>query len=718
MNKKEPTRMPGLNRFGLASALMILASLVFGSAASCFPSKNRTSVIIISVDTLRADHLGCYGYDRLQTSAIDSLASGGTLFTQASAQAPLTLPSHVSLLTSTYPFSNGIEDNGEILAPKAVTLASVLKSHGYSTAAFIGGFALDQRFGLDQGFDLYDSPFDLSGAKEADPSDLKRPAEEVTSSAEAWLDKNSEKPYFLLLHLYDLHTPYQLPVQKVGDVGSGGYDMELQYVDDSLSQFLDFLRERGLFDKTLIVFLADHGESLGEHGEETHGYFIYQSTLHVPLIIHWPAGTARLSPRVNEPTSLLDVAPTVLQVLGLPIPPRFQGRSQLEIEHSSSPQVLSGQYSESLYAHNHYNCSPLRSYRSGSYKYIDAPKPELYDLDHDPQELNNLNRQRRSISISIHARLQSLLAKYPATQSSSPRILSSKTAEQLRALGYIEGNRARGTGSNSGVDPKDRIVQYEETHRAITMAYSGKVKESVSLLEDVLLTAPDLSDARNILGLLQQKLGLNEQAAKNFIKVLREDPSNALAHYNLAVSYFNLSQLEDAIKEIDAVLAIATDSGHAIEQVTTPAEELRGTIFLQQKDYVRARAQFQHLLTFAPRDFVAQYNLGWLAGLDGNLEEGIQHLQMAVNIEPDNSDAHSALGTIYLHQDNLTQAHNQFLEAERLNPDSASAHYNLGVVLARENNSKEAVSEFRQALKVNPGFSQAREALDKMEVAK
>ena len=711
--KKLSTWKIAFGRHLLPSCLAVVLQLVFSSAAFGLAGNSRTPVILISVDTLRADHLSCYGYDRIQTSAIDSLAKGGTLFSAVNSQVPLTLPSHVSLLTSTYPFANGVEDNGEVLAPRAITLATVLKAQGYSTGAFIGGFALDRRFGLDQGFDVYDSPFDLSRQTGVDPSDLKRPGEEVTNSAEEWVDKNAAEPFFLLLHLYDLHTPYHLPAQAQARFGKDGYDTELRYVDDNLAQFFDFLRKKGLFDKALIVFLSDHGEGLGDHGEATHGYFIYQSTLHVPLIIHWPEGKTPLPARVNEPVGLLDVAPTILEFLGFSPPSHFQGTSQLYLV-SQAPVAQGAVYSESLYAHNHYACSPLRSLRNGRFKYIDAPKPELYDLDRDPREITNLYRNRRALGISFHERLQSLMARNPAMHGLSSEAVSPQAAEQLRALGYMAGSSTSRPDSHSGADPKDRIIQYEETHRAITLAYSGNLKEAVALLEDVLAKTPDLPDARNILGLFQQKLGLHEEAARNFREVLREDPSNVLAHYNLAVSYFNLNRSDSSIKEIDALRAIASDSGRAYEQVTTPAEELLGTIWLQQKDFPRARAQFEHLLTVVPRDFVAQYNLGWLAGLQGDLAGGIQHLEIAVDVEPDNAEAHSALGALYLRQENLPAAHNQFLEATRLAPASASAHYNLGAVLARQDNNRDASSEFRKALQLDPDFHQAREALNRL----
>ena len=258
------------------------------------------------------------------TTNIDRIAAGGTIFLQVNSQVPLTLPSHVSMLTSTYPFANGVEDNGEQLAPNAVTLARVLKSQGYRTAAFVGGFVLDRRFGLDQGFDVYDGPSNPRQQPGKDPGDIKRFGEEVTQAATQWLEQNADHPFFLFVHLYDLHTPYKLPPseQRRGLGTMANLAMWMRYWENfgTPSSSVAFM------ERALVVFTADHGESLREHGESTHGYFVYQSTLRVPLIIHWPKQSSSFAARVDEPVSLLDVAPTVLQIAGFARPAEFQGR--------------------------------------------------------------------------------------------------------------------------------------------------------------------------------------------------------------------------------------------------------------------------------------------------------------------------------------------------------------------------------------------------------
>src|SRR5260370_22078155 len=303
----------------------LLAALV------CQTGYGQTPVILISVDTLRADHLSSYQAGRRPTPHIDALAKNGTLFSQVGSPFPLTLPAHAALFTSTYPFANGVEDNGIPLQPGAVTLATVLKKAGYRTAAFVGSFVLDRRFGLSQGFDVYDGPIDLHNKTNTGPVERKRPGAQVAEAAMRWIERNSSTPFFLFLHLYDLHLPYDLPQDPSLRHGETGYTAELAYEDRVLGDFLAFLEHRQLLEKALIVFTSDHGEGLGEHGESTHGYFIYQSTLHVPLIIHWPSGFKRFShDRVDEAASLLDVAPTILDAIGLPRPGAMRGRSLIK----------------------------------------------------------------------------------------------------------------------------------------------------------------------------------------------------------------------------------------------------------------------------------------------------------------------------------------------------------------------------------------------------
>jgi choline-sulfatase len=665
------------------------------------------SVILISVDTLRADRLSSYGYQGHTTPNIDEIAKGGTLFWAIASQVPLTLPSHTSLLTSTYPFSNGVEDNGEEVPANSVTLARVLKFHGYHTAAFVGGFVLDRRFGLNQGFDFYDSPFDLHKEGGTDVGDIKRLGSEVVDSAIKWIQGNPEGPFFVFIHLYDLHSPYNVPQPYRARFGTG-YEAELRYVDVEIGHLWNFLTRNGLLKNTLVVFTADHGEGLGQHGESTHGYFIYQSTLWVPLIFHWPTESKRSFPsRVNVPAGLIDVAPTILQFAGIATPPHFQGKSLFGWIYSEKPQTDREVYSESLYAHYHFGCSGLQSLRIGRYKYTDAPKPEFYDLEQDPGELHNLSSQKRSLALAYRERLLALVSKFKRRHTVSTSALSPEAIARLSSLGYIAVSSPHSAPIAGGADPKDRIRAYEEYGHAIELAASGHFHQSNALLERLLAEYPHLIDLRTSLGWNNQKMGDHIAALKQFNIVLKEDPLNVIAHFDLGVSYFKLGQLQDSIKELQATLAIAP--------YYTQAENLLGTILLHEGKYEEAAEHFHHILKVAPNDYSANYDLGALAILGHQWDQAHQYLRVAVSVEPNNPAAHNTMGSYYLQLGDLPKAQQEFAQAIQIDPEFARAHYNFGLVLLKQKQNERASSEFRRALSIDPNLQLARDALNQVK---
>lgn len=621
----------------IASLTVVLASVFAGAslapAASRAPAGARTPVILISVDTLRADHLSCYGYKALRTPHIDSLAQGGTIFSEISSQVPITLPSHVSMFTSSYPFMTGIEENGEILPPGAVTLASVLKGRGYHTAAFIGGYFLERRFGLDQGFDVYDSPFDSRPLGRA--VDLKRSAAEVTASARMWLEAHSTQPFFVFVHLFDLHMPYDPPKRFESLAPKSEYDAELAYVDDALGKFFRFLSEKKIYQRSLVVLLADHGESLGEHGERTHGYFVYQSTLHVPLIIHWPAKrpgpTAGRSAgmlaqpsypeRVDWAAGLIDVAPTVLQELGIPAPVSFAGHSLTETlptGAAASHEV----YSESVYAHDKFGWAPLGSLRVGDYQYIEAPKPELYNLRHDSSELHNL--YSAPLAASYRERLNALRARYRAQNRHAGSGLRPDVLESLGSLGYVAVSSSH--GADDSVDPKDHLTEYIQYLEAIRLAQTGKLRESVAIFEEI----------------------------------LGEDPGNVPSHYELARSEAALGRYYDAVSQLKSALAF--DPGNV------PAEELLGKLWLQLGQEGRAEAEFQHLLSLTHGDYTAEYGLGLIAASQRKFDVAIRDFRAALVQDPKSAVAHYQLGLVLEVEGRKQEAVQEFREALERDP--------------------------------------------------
>jgi arylsulfatase A-like enzyme/Tfp pilus assembly protein PilF len=616
-----------------------LAAALFAPLACAQPS---TSVILISVDTLRADHLSCYEAHRRPTPNIDALAKHGTVFTQISSPFPLTLPSHTVLFTSTYPFANGVEDNGVPFQSKAVTLASVLKSGGYKTAAFVASFVLDRRFGLNRGFDLYDGPIEVHNVTTA-PMERKRSGAQVADAALRWLDRNSSSPFFLFLHLYDLHLPYDLPPDPNLRRGETGYNAELAYDDRVLGNFFAALNSRKLLDKALIVFTSDHGEGLGDHGESTHGYFIYQSTLRVPLIMHWPAGFNRaLSGRVDEPASLLDVAPTILDAVGIPRPAAMRGRSLFS---AGQDRPI---YSESLYARNHFGCAPLRSLRVGRYKYIQAPKPELYDLTTDPNESRNLYDQQRSRADELGHQIDALRANAATTRHAAPR---SDSVEALRSLGYLAGP-AKSTGANSKIDPKDRIGDFEAYLRALDISSAGKLSQAGAPLTKLRDKLRDVPEIRVSLRLNEQRAGNYASAANEFKAALQQAPSDAQAHFELGFCFFHMGRQDEAIPQFKAALAV--------EPWYTRADEALAEIYTRKQDYPQARTYLNQLLSTDPNSYTAHYNLGIFAALEQNWGDAERHMLLALHADPRSTEAHDALGKIYQQEGKSDKAAEQF----------------------------------------------------------
>jgi choline-sulfatase len=659
--------------------------------------ETRPNIILISVDTLRADRLRANSPSAEATPNIDKLLDGGTSFSQETSMVPLTLPSHVSTLTSTYPFVTGVEDNGDRLAPGAVTLAGTLRSHGYHTAAFLGSFVLDRRFGLDQGFDTYDSPSASLNSDSSDPGDIKRKGEAVAEAGEMWLNTHADRPFFLFLHIYDLHTPYNLTAAEEAKYGKG-YDGELRYIDHVIGDVWDYLAAHDLVDKSLIVFTSDHGEGLGDHGEITHGFFIYQSTLHVPLIIHWPAGRALMPERVDTPATLLDLSPTILDAVRLAVPQAMQGKSLLAAAGSRRDI-----FSESLYPRKHFGTSALASLRSGHYKYIEAPRPEFYDLAQDPGELTNLYAGRASIASAYRERLTQLRQIYKPRAQGAQNALSPEAIERLHALGYLTGSNSAPSPATSAVDPKDRIANYEEYGRAISLATLGQLEEANSALKAILARNQGLSDVRLTLGLNQQRMGKDAEAIDQFRAVLAVDPASAIAHFDVGLSYYNLRQYDKADKELNVALAITP--GYA------KAELLLARTLAQKGEYDQAAAEFNHILEQTPDSYGAHDGLGTLAAMRGDWNESEKQLKAALSIEPAAAETHNTLGNVYLRKGEMTLARSEFEESVRLKPNYAAAHYNLGMTLVALKELEGARSEFEKALSADPNYLPARDAL-------
>lgn len=545
--------------------------------------QSSPTVILISVDTLRADRLGVYGYRRAHTPNIDSLAAHGTVFRNVSAQVPLTLPSHFSLFTSTYPFANRVEENAQPVSSGGVTLASVLRAQGYRTAAFIGAVYLERELGIDHGFDFYDSPFHFEafsaisgsmfyGDRNGNPlrGRDRRDGALVTRAALQWLSASRDKPAFAFVHLFDLHQPYRLPPAEAGGEAVAPYDAELAYVDRVVGSFCQALIRSGRWDRSLVILLSDHGESLGEHGEDTHGYFIYQSTLHVPLIVHWPSGAPHDAPSADSPAGLVDVAPTILDFLHLPAPPSFVGRSLLQAPTPGNPAPV---YAESAYSHDAFGWSELRSLRLGKYKYIAAPHPELYNLEEDPNERHNLVARQPVEARSLERQLAKLLASQTSRPPVSLGMVLPEKVAALESLGYL-GRGPGGPRAAAGPDPKDRLAEYKLYERAQDEILSGRTGSGMAILRQLLARDPKNTLARRDLGVACNAEASYGEARANLQQVLAVAPTDFVAHFELGLADEHLGIFSEALEHLRTACGMAPHSDGCLRELNAVQEKM------------------------------------------------------------------------------------------------------------------------------------------------
>jgi len=423
-------------------------------------SRADLNLLVITLDTTRADAIGAYG-GRAVTPTLDQLAGSGVLFEQTSTVAPLTLPAHSSLFTALYPPRHQVHENGDIpLADRFVTLAERLSARGFHTGAFVSSFVLDHRWGLNQGFDVYHD-LDIPPGP-IDRESLRRPGDRVAEDALDWLRGFGGGRFFAWLHFYDAHAPARTPSEFASPNGQDPYAGAIGFIDFQVSRVITFLAERGLLDRTVIVVVGDHGESLGEHGEASHGLFVYQSVMHVPLIIRAPFANMH-GRRIADPVRIVDVMPTVLDLLGQTPAPAADGRTLVPLMNGAARELRLEAYSESRYGFDRFGWSPVMSLRQGRFKLIQAPRPELYDLASDPHEMINLYRQQAQLATTLTRRLQEIEQPEDTQQTADVPAMDSDTRARLAALGYVSASGSRSALHEAELaDPKDRIELYRQ----------------------------------------------------------------------------------------------------------------------------------------------------------------------------------------------------------------------------------------------------------------
>ena len=541
----------------LALGVLIIAAGLWGWHRLVRPAKSP-DILLISIDTLRPDHLGCYGYTAIRTPSIDRLAAEGVIFDAAGCPVPITLPSHASMLTGLLPPRHGARLNvGYCLLDAVLTLAEVLRDHGYQTGAFVGGLPMARAGGLAQGFDVYDDRLTALGLGDSDSKTRQeRFAEDVCAAARQWLwSTDPARPVFAFVHLYDPHAPY---IKAPPGSATPSYDGEIAYVDRALGAFLSSLDNEARWRGMLTVLTSDHGEGLGEHGEKTHCLFVYQSTLRVPLIVHWPGV---LTPkRIAVPVDVVDTAPTILDLAQLPALPDVDGQSLVGL--MKQPRSGEGErvfYFESLLGALDYGWAPLRGIRRGNLKYISAPRPELYDLGVDPHELDNLYAAQPDDVARLAEYLSAIGEGEQATVAVDPQ-----TRAGLEALGYVSAPPVTSDARSQRQDPKDCIEIYDRFQLAHSEAALGRFAEALAIIESLETPLQHSPYFYHRWGTFAAQTGDWQRAVVAYERCLALDPGREMSRLNLGVAYLKCNDPAKSLGQFETLLQINPDHLQAL----------------------------------------------------------------------------------------------------------------------------------------------------------
>lgn len=635
-------------------------------------SKNvRLNVLLITIDTLRPDRLSCYSNEHLKTPNIDSLADKGVLFLKAFAHTPTTLPSHANILLGTTPLYHGVHDNSDfIVREEFLTLAELLKDQGYSTAAFVGAFPLDSRFGLTQGFDVYDDMYGSTSSQEF--SSAERKAEAVVEKALKWLE-NQNNPWFLWIHCYDPHLSYNPPEPFKTQYKSNLYNGEVAYVDFALSKLFSYLEKNNLNDNSLIIFTGDHGESLGEHGESSHGYFAYNSTIWVPLIVFFPGVKQN---QVNQNVSHIDIFPTVCDILGMDEPSFLQGTSLLPaiIGKKLAKRAI---YFESLYPYYSRDWAPLKGYIERSNKFIDLPQPELYDLEKDFMESSNLaeNENLNKYKKTLEKIIEEL--SY-ADKNERKQKINRETLEKLQSLGYISTLQASRKKTFTSNDDLKVLLPYQnKLTKAMGFYHKGNIEEGINLLKEIVAERKDFALAYTYLATLYGE----QRRLKEAVEVLREGIDNNPSSYRIFSSY---GIFLTKIGQYDTAIEIF-EKGLAIIDYDPDLWNYLGEVYWRKGDFEKALEAYQKAL-FLDNNYPKIFNnLGSLylslflkTKSPSDRQKSFQNFKKAIELDPDYASAYNGLGAAYRHVGNINGAISCWEKTLELNPDLNFALYNLG----------------------------------------
>lgn len=676
------------------------------------------NLVLVTIDTLRRDHVGAYGDARAATPSLDRLAREGVRFDAATANAPLTLVSHASLLSGLLPPHHGLRNNGAgSFPPERETLATVLSAAGMRTAAFVAAFVLDRRFGLDRGFSVYDDEIEREVGARPD-LEAERRGDRVMDRALAWLggegapEGEGERPFFVWIHLYDPHAPYAPPAPFAGRFASDPYRGEVAFADAQVGRLLGELEKRGLQDSTLVAVTADHGEGLGEHGEATHGMLIYESTLAVPLLLRGPG----LAPRaVEAPVGLSDLGPTLAGLLGHPFPPSAAGRP-LDGRDLSEPLRQGREPARAeVYAETHYpeifGWSPLSMLRRRDAKYISAPRPELFDLASDPGERRNLLEAGPAGSpdpAAFAARLAEIEAAAVETKAVPA---DAETARRLASLGYVAGGNLGGAPAKAGdrPDPKDRIELFQRFEAAALALRAGDASRAVAELRSLAAADPGNPTFRGRLAQALRESGRPAEA----IPVLREAalaaPADPDVWYDLAVA------LEERGERAAAQAAI--ERAIELDDSRPDPHNTLGLLLLGQGRGEEARREFERAASIDPRNAIALNNLGNALRSLGRPTEAEAAYRRALAASPAYAEPWNGLGALLVEANRVAEAIDCFDRARKLAPGNLETLLNRGIALELLGDRASAAASYREFLAAagaSPAWAEQRRAAEQL----
>ncbi len=674
------------------------------------------NLVVVTLDTTRADRVGAYGRPgAAATPAFDRLAREGVLFEQAMTSAPLTLPAHATMFTAAYPPQHGVRDNGGFfLPPSATTLAERLRARGVRTGAFVGAFVLDSKWGLDQGFERYADDFEQTAAARS-LGDVQRRASEVVDLALPWIDEVKAGPFFAWLHFYDAHTPYEAPEPFASQYPGQPYNAEIAATDAQLARLIGFLESRGLLQRTIIAVLGDHGEGLGDHDEGSHGFFVYETSTHVPFVLRAPFGRTA-GRRVPSLVRTADLTPTLLDLMGIaeeaPVA-AVPGRSLAGLMTGAPAGAVVDGYAEAMYPLHHYGWSALKAVRSGSYKLIEAPRPELYDLSSDPGETTNLFDQQRDVANRLQRVLRAMEAGFARASGTAeaPTTIDPETRARLTSLGYVSSFVATADDAEAErADPKDKIALFNRMSEARDV--DGDDREAtarrIALLTSVVVDDPAVIDAWFNLGNANFRAGRFADAIAHFRRALELKPDYDLALINMANAYRAQGLDDEALAGYEHYLRVDPKNPWVHYQT--------GEIFMDRGDLDRATAAFRDALALDANVAPARVALGAVAVARGETATAEQEIRRALEVMPDVRLAHFNLGVLAEGRGDVDAALAEYRREYERYANAYKALFNAARLL-QQRGSPEARPLFERAVAANTRFAEGHFYLAQAQLA-